>query len=126
MGVPGVGRRRRHRQATHLLPHITRDARDGRVPCGHDTLGLRETIPARLAAVFLLGKGAKRGDVLLDIPRHERAVATHAALQVNPAVGGAKGAHARRDLLALGAEALGLVARRCHLWRHRREAWNRL
>jgi hypothetical protein len=31
-----------------------------------------------------------------------------------------------RDLLALCAEALVLVARRCHLLRHLREAWQRL
>ena len=126
MGVPGVGLRRRQRQATHLLPHITRDALDGRLPCGHHTLGFLETIQARLAEMFLLGNRADRLDVLLDIPRNELAVATHAALSVNKVVGVANGAHALRDLLALCAEALVLLARRFHLVRHLRETWHRL
>ena len=93
---------------------------------GHHTLGFLETIQARHAEVFLLGNRADRGDMPLDIPRHELAVAPHAALHVNKVVGVADGAHALRDLLALGAEALGLVARRCHLLRNLREAWQRL
>src|SRR5712692_9745966 len=126
MGVHGVGLRRRQSQATHLLPHITRDELDGRWHFGHYTLGFLETIPARLAEVFLLGNRADRVDVLLDIPCNELAVATHAALQVHKVVGVADGANALRDLLALCAEALVLVARRFHLLRNLREAWHRL
>jgi hypothetical protein len=115
MGVHGVGLRRRQRQATHLLPHIPRDELDGRLHGGHHTLGFLETIQARLAEVVLLGNRVDRVDVLLDIPRNELAVATHAALHVNKVVGVADGAHAWRDLLALCAEALVLVACCVHL-----------
>lgn len=115
MGRHGVGWRRRQRQATHLLPHITRDALDGRLHCGHHPLGFLETIQARLAEMFLLGNRADRLDGLWDIPRNALAVATHAA-----------GADALRDLLALGAEALVLLARRFHLVRNLRETWHRL
>jgi len=126
MGVHGVGWRRRQRQATPLLPHITRDERDGRWPCGHHPLGVLETIQARLAAMFLRGTRADRLAVLLAIPRNARAGATHAALEVNTVGGVADGAHAVRDLLALCAEALGLLARRFHLLRTLRETWHRL
>jgi len=42
---------------THLLPHIHRDALDGRLHCEHHALGLLETIQACLAKAFVLGKG---------------------------------------------------------------------
>ena len=57
----------------------------------------------------MLSNGAHRVDVLLDIPRNELAVATHAALQVHKVVGVADGAKALRDLLALPGETLVLV-----------------
>ena len=64
------------------------------------------------AEPFVLGNGADRVDVLLDIRRNELAVATHAALQVDKVVGVADGADALGDLLALRAEALVLLASR--------------
>ena len=98
--MPGVGGRRRQRQATPLLPHIPRDERDGRWPCGHHPLGCLETLQARRAARFLRGQRADRLAVLVDSPRHARAVATHAALSGNKGGGVAEGAEAWRDLRA--------------------------
>ena len=84
-----------------LLAHIPRDELDGRLHFGHHALGFLDTLQAGLAEVFLLGNGADRVDVVLDIPRNELAVATHAALQVDKVVGVADGADALGDLLAL-------------------------
>ena len=98
MGVHGVGHGRRQVQLTHLLPHIPRDELDGRLHFGHHALGFLDPLQARLAEVFLLGNGADRVDVLLDIPGNELAVATHAALQVDKVVGVADGADALGDL----------------------------
>jgi hypothetical protein len=46
------------------------------------------------------------------ICRNERAIAPHAALQIDKVVGLAEATDARGDLLSLGAEALALLARR--------------
>jgi hypothetical protein len=62
-----------------LLPPIPRDAGDHRVHFGHHTLSFRDPIQTRLAELFLLGNGADRGDVRLNITGDELAVATHAA-----------------------------------------------
>jgi hypothetical protein len=61
-----------------------------------------------------MSDGANRVDVLLDIPGNARAVATHAALQIDKVVGMADGADALGDRLALPSEALVLVASGCH------------
>jgi hypothetical protein len=77
--------------------------------------------------VFLLGNGADRVDVPLDIPGNELTIATHATLQVDKVVRVADSANALGDLRALLGEALVLVASgfdflrnlldtRCHLW----------
>ena len=94
-------------------PHIPRDELDGGLHFGHHALGFLETLQAGLAELFLLGNGADRVDVALDIPGNELAVATHAALQVDKVVGVADGADALGDLLALPGEALVLVASGC-------------
>ena len=84
----------------------------------------------------MLGDGADRVDVPLDITSNELAVATYAALQVDKVVGVADGADALGDLLALSSEALVLVASgfhvlrhllqaRCHLWGAARGAMGR-
>jgi hypothetical protein len=111
MGVHGVGLGLCQVQLPHLLPHIARDKLDGGLHFGHHTLGFRDPLQARLAEACLLSNGANRVDMLLDIPRNELAVATHAALQVHKVIGVAKGANALRDLLALPGETLVLVAR---------------
>jgi hypothetical protein len=87
---------------------------------------LLETLQACLAAVCLRGAGADRVDVALDIPGQALAVATHAALQVDQGVGGAEGAEALGDRLALSGEALGLVVSRFHVLRHLLQARCRL
>ena len=128
MRVHGVGRGRRQVQLTHLLPHIPRDELDGGLHFGHHALGFLDTLQARLAELFLLGNGADRVDVLLDITGNELAVATHAALQVDKVVGVANGADALGDLSRAarrGAGARGerlstsccdLLQARCRLW----------
>jgi len=126
MGVHGVGRGRRQVQLTHLLAHIPRDERDGGLHFGHHALGFLDTLHAGLAEVFLLGDGADRVDVALDIPGHERAVATHTALQVDTVGGVADGAEALGDRLALSGEALVLVASRFHVLRNLLQARCRL
>jgi hypothetical protein len=95
----------------YLLPHIARDELDRRLHFGHDALGFRDLLQARLAETFLLSNGANRSDVLLDIPCNELAVAADTALQVDKVVGVADGAKALRDLLALPGETLVLVVR---------------
>jgi len=62
-----------------------------------------------------VSNGANGVDVLLDIPRNERAVAPHATLHVHKGVGVADGANALRDLPTLPGETLVLVARCFHI-----------
>jgi hypothetical protein len=81
---------------------------------GHDAFGFRNTIQARLAEMFLLGNGANRVDVLLDISGNELAVATHAAIEVDKVVGMADGTDALGDLFALPGEVLVLLTRGFH------------
>src|SRR5262249_12162849 len=110
----------------HLLPHIPRDEFDGRLHFGHDPLSFGDPLQARRAELFLLGNGADRGEVLLDITGDELAVATHAALQVHKVVGVANGTNALGDLLTLPGETLVLVARGFHALRYLFQPWNRL
>jgi hypothetical protein len=110
MGVHGVGRGRRSVPLLSLLAHIPRDELDGGLHFGPHARGLLETLHACLAEVFLLGKGADRGDVALDITGNALAIAPHTALHIDAVVGMADGAKAPGDLLALPGEALVLVA----------------
>jgi len=114
----GVGRWRRQGPLTAVLPPRARDALAGGLPVGDHALGFRATLQAGRAAVFLLGHGAERIDVALDIPGNALPVATHAALHVDTVGGVTKGAEALGDHLALPNEALVLVARGCHILRH--------
>ena len=126
MRVHSVGHGRRQVQVTHLLPHIPRDARDGRLHFGHHTLRFRAPLQARRAALGLLGHSADRGDVLLELTGDELAIAPQAALQGHTVGGVANGAHALGDLLTLPGEPLVLVARGCHVLRHLLQARCRL
>ena len=126
MGVHGVGRGRRHVPLTPLLAYLPRDARDGGLHVGPPALGLLETLQAGLAEVCVLGDGADRVEVALDIPGNALAVAPHTALQVDTVGGVADGAEALGDRLALSGEALGLVASRFHVLRHLLQARCRL
>ena len=64
--------------------------------------------------MFLLGNGANRVDVLLDISGNELAVATHTTIEVDKVVCMADGTDALRDLFALPGEALVLLTRSVH------------
>jgi hypothetical protein len=127
MRMHGEGLRRCQLQLVDLLAHIPRDELNGGLHFGHHTRGFLDTIQARLAEVFVLGNGADRVDVALDIPDNELPIATHAALHVHKVVGVANGADALGDLFALPGEPLVLVAcgldilghllqARCRLW----------
>src|SRR5215831_864539 len=115
MRMHGVGHRLRQVQLTHLPLHIPRDELDSRLHFGDYTLSFRDPLQARLAKLFLLGHGADRGDVLLDLTSDELAVAPHAALQVHKVVGVANGPNALADLLPHVRQALVLLASRFHL-----------
>jgi hypothetical protein len=110
----------------HLLPHIRRHERNGRLYFGHHTLRFLKTIQARLAEVFLLGNRADRVDVLLDIAGYELAVPPHASLQVDKVIRVADGANALGDLLSLLREALIRLASCFHLLRGLCKTWYRL
>ena len=88
----GVGRGRRHVQLTHLLSHISRDARNGRRPCRHHAVRVVDALHAARTASCLLGNGADGVDGLLEVPGHALAGAAYAALQVANVVGVADGA----------------------------------
>src|SRR5919109_2589887 len=126
MSVHGVGLRLCQGELTDLLSHISRDKLDGRLHFGHHTLSFLDTTQARLAEMFLLGNGADRVDVALDIPSNEFAVATHTALQVHKVVGLAEGANALGDRLALAGKALVFLASAFHVLRHLLQARRRL
>ena len=64
---------------------------------------------------FLMGNGADRVDVLLDIARNQLAVATHTSLQVDKVVRVADGANALGDCSRCSREALMLLASSFHL-----------
>ena len=109
MGVHGVGRGRRQVQLTYLLAHIPRDELNGGLHFGHHALGFLDPLHACLAEVFLLGNGADRVDVALDIPGNEFPIATHAARQVDKVVGVADGTDTLGDRLTLLGEALVFI-----------------
>ena len=114
MGVHGVGRWLRKVELAHLLAHIPRDELDRGLHGGHHALGFLDTLQACLPEVFLLGNGADRVEVVLDIPGNKLAIATDTALQINKVVGMADGTDALSDRFALAREALMLVARGFH------------
>ncbi len=111
MGVHSVGRGLHQVQLPHLLPHIARDELDGRLHFGHDPLGFLDAIHARLAEAYVLGNGADRVDVVLDISSIELPVASHAAPQIHKVIGVADGTEALGDHLALPRDAGTLDAR---------------
>ena len=82
---------------------------------GHHARSFLDPIEACLAESFLLRNRVNRIDVLLDIPGNELAAATYAALEVDKMVGGADGADALGDLLALSGAAAVLLARCLHV-----------
>ena len=94
------------------MAHISRDELNGRLHFRNHTLSFRDPIQARLAEVFLLGNGADRVDVRLDITGDKLAVATHAALQIHKVVGTADATDARLDLFTVLSEALVLTTGR--------------
>ena len=112
LGVHGEGGGRRQVELIDLLPHITRDERDGRLHFRHDTLGFLDALQAALAEPFVLGNSTNLLDVRLDIRGNELAVSTHTALKIDKMVGMADGADALGDLLALLGEALMLTTGR--------------
>ena len=59
----------------------------------------------------MLGNGAHRVNLRLDIGRNELPIAAHASLQIDQVVRMADSVEALGALLALGAEALELLAR---------------
>src|SRR6266542_1844487 len=109
MRMHGVGCGRHHVQLTDLLTHIRRDELDGRLHFRHHTFGFLETLHTRFTEVFLLGNGADRLDMLLDIPSYQLAVATDPTLQVDKVVGVTDGANTLPDLLALPGKAAVLL-----------------
>src|SRR2546423_5988756 len=126
MGMHGVGCGRRQVQLTYLLAHIPRDELNGCLHFGYHALGFLDPIQARLAEAFVLGNGANRVDLLLDITGNQFAVATYPSLQVDKVVGVADGAYALGDRLALPGEALVLVASGFHVLRNLLQARCRL
>ena len=71
MRVHGVGLGLYQVELTHLLPDVTRDKRDRRLHFGQHALGFLDALQARLAEPFVLGNGANRVHLLLDISRNE-------------------------------------------------------
>ena len=86
MGMHGVRLRLGQVELTHLLPHIPRDKLDGRLHFGDDTRGLLDASEAGLTESFLLGDGAQRVDLGLDITRNQLPVITDTTIQVDEVV----------------------------------------
>jgi hypothetical protein len=74
---------------------------------------LLEALQARLAQPCVLGSRAHRVNLLVDIRRNERPMATPTTLQIDTVVRLAHRAETLSDLRALGADALGLLASHC-------------
>jgi hypothetical protein len=110
MGVHGVGLGLRQVQLTHLLPHIARDELDGRLHFGHHMLSCLDTLQARRAEVFVLGNGAERVAVRVDITGNELAMATYAPLPIDKVLSVAHSPYALGDLLVLLGAAVVLLA----------------
>ena len=110
MRVQGVGHRRCQVELRDLLPHIPRDKRDRRLHFGKHALGFLDALQARLAEPCVLGNGAHRVNLLLDISRNELPISTHTSLQIDKVVRMADSADTLSDLLALLADALVLLA----------------
>ena len=82
MRMEGVGLRRQQVQLTYLLPHIRRHELDRGLHLGHHTFRFRDTLHARCTEAFLLGDGAGRVDLVLDIADNQLPVATDPSIQV--------------------------------------------
>src|SRR5437899_611652 len=122
--APGLGTRspRRHIPWPSLLAPRARAARDGGPHGGDHRRGGLEALQAGRAQGLVLGHATDGVEGLRDRPGSARAVTPYAALQGNPVGGVAAGAEARRDRLARRAAALGVVASRVHVLRHRLQA----
>ena len=123
-GAPSAAppRGRRRIPWPSLLAPRARAARDGGPHGGDHRRGGLETLQAGRAQGLVLGPATDGVEGLRDRPGSARAVTPDAALQGNPVGGVAAGAEARRDRLARRAAALGVVASRVHVLRHRLQA----
>src|SRR5262249_51223581 len=112
LGMHGEGDERRHSELSDLLPDITRDKLDGRLPFRHDALSFFDAFQAAWAEPFLLGNRTNLLDVSLNICGDEWAVAAYSTLQIDKGVGVAAAPDTRLDLCALLSEPLVLTAGR--------------
>jgi hypothetical protein len=83
MGMQGVGHRRAQVELPHLLVHIPRHKLDGGLHVGHHPLGFGDALQAGLMETCMLGNGANRGNLCVDICRNESTVAPHASLHID-------------------------------------------
>ena len=74
----------------------------------------------------MLSTTANGVNLCLDICRNEPAVSAHAALQIDKVIGLADATDALGDLLALGADAMELLARRLRFLGELLQAWGGL
>jgi hypothetical protein len=114
----GEGRRRCQLQLWDLLAHIPRDERDSRLHCGYNRRGVRDAISTRMAAACLLGKGADRVALGVEISGNALAIAPPPALQVHKVIRGADGAYPLGDRLALPGEAVVCLTSRADVLLH--------
>ena len=112
LGVPGKRCWRCQVELLHLLPHLPRDERDGRLHFRHDALGFLDAFSAALAEPCVRGHGAHLLEVSLDVRGDQRAVSTHPALAIDTRIGVANAAEALGDLFALRGEVLVLTTGR--------------
>src|SRR4030095_14780478 len=104
LGVHNEGDGRRQVELSDLLTHITRDELDGRLHCGHHSLGFLDACHAALAESFLLGNRTNLLDVSLDIRGNELAVSAYSALEIDKVVVVANAPDPRLDLCTLLSE----------------------
>jgi hypothetical protein len=71
---------------TYLLLYIPRNELHGRLHFGHDALGFLDASEGGLTQSFLLGDGAQRVDLGLDVTRHQLPVTTDTTIQVDEVV----------------------------------------
>ena len=109
LGVHGQGDRRWHIELSDLLSDLTRDALDGRLHFGHAPLGCVDVLQAALAESCVLGNGANRLDVPLDIGGDAWAIAASPALASDKGIVVTNAPETRLDLGTLRTETLGLA-----------------
>ena len=93
-------------QLIDLTSHITGDKFNGGLHFRHDTLRFLDALQAALAEAFLLGHGANRIDLSLNVSGNESAVSTHATLEIDKMVVVANATDMLLDLLALPSKPL--------------------